>query len=72
LTLRIEDRGLGFDAQQVRGAGLGLVSMRERARLIRAELTVESTPQRGSAVSVRAPLGPGACHENSRGNAAPH
>ncbi len=53
LELSIADDGCGFDAAQSRaGDSLGLVSMRERARLIRAELSVESTPGLGTAIRV--------------------
>jgi signal transduction histidine kinase len=40
---------------------LGLVSMRERARLVRGQLTVSSRPGDGTSVEVRLPrIGPGA------------
>jgi PAS domain S-box-containing protein len=55
LTLVIEDDGVGFDASGVRGIGMGLASMEERARLIQAEFSVESRPGRGSAVQIRVP-----------------
>ena len=57
LTLAIEDDGVGFDVGRVRGIGLGLASMEERARLIRAEFAVESRPGGGSVVRVRVPGG---------------
>jgi PAS domain S-box-containing protein len=57
LTLTIEDDGIGFDATRARGVGLGLASMEERARLIQAELTVDSRPGHGSVVRVRVPRG---------------
>jgi PAS domain S-box-containing protein len=56
LTLTVEDAGVGFDVTGVRSVGLGLASMGERARLIRAEFSVDSQPGRGSCVRVRAPL----------------
>jgi len=62
LTLTIEDRGVGFDVTRGRGVGLGLASMGERARLIRADLAVESRHGGGCRVRVRVPwsAGPGA------------
>jgi PAS domain S-box-containing protein len=57
LTLRVEDRGRGFGPGTVRGkAGLGLVSMRERARLVNGETRIDSAPGRGTVVQVRVPL----------------
>jgi signal transduction histidine kinase len=57
LVLRVEDDGVGFDAAAVRaGPGLGLVSMEERVRLVRARLTIVSAPGRGTTVEVRAPV----------------
>lgn len=53
LELSIADDGCGFDASNSRaGDSLGLVSMRERARLISAELSLESTPGLGTTVRV--------------------
>jgi PAS domain S-box-containing protein len=60
LVLCIEDGGVGFDAARARGVGLGLASMEERARLVGAQLAVESRIGQGSAVRVRVPLARGA------------
>jgi signal transduction histidine kinase len=58
LVLRVQDKGVGFDAAAVRSQpGLGLSSMEERVRLIGAELSVTSDPGRGTTVEVRIPLG---------------
>lgn len=46
----VRDDGLGFRASD--GEGLGLVAMRERARDLDAELSVESEPGRGTRVRV--------------------
>ncbi|MEA2710069.1 MAG: two-component system, NarL family, sensor kinase, partial [Phycisphaerales bacterium] len=57
IVLRICDSGIGFDTPRLRtGPGLGLASMRERARLVDAELTVTSAPGHGATIEVRAPL----------------
>jgi signal transduction histidine kinase len=56
LILQVRDRGKGFDVAARGKAGLGLSSMRERVRLVRARLTVLSRPGEGTRVSVRVPL----------------
>jgi PAS domain S-box-containing protein len=56
LFLRVRDRGVGFEVAARGKAGLGLESMRERARLIQARLTVRSRRGEGTKVTVRAPL----------------
>ena len=58
LTLTIEDDGCGFDRAEVTGhRGLGLASMAERARMIQAELEVESQPDQGTRIRVSTPVG---------------
>lgn len=47
-TVVIEDNGRGFDTDDVRAEGLGLVGMRERVELHEGRLTVESTPASGT------------------------
>jgi signal transduction histidine kinase len=62
LTLIIEDDGVGFspngskDPNGGAKSSLGLISMRERATLIRASLDIESSPNNGTTVFVKAPL----------------
>jgi PAS domain S-box-containing protein len=56
LVLHVRDRGAGFEVAAQRRSGLGLESMRERARLIRARLTVHSRPGEGTQVMLRVPL----------------
>ncbi|MDQ1348371.1 MAG: hypothetical protein QG573_1745 [Acidobacteriota bacterium] len=59
LELEIVDSGIGFDPSEPRpGAGLGLVSMAERARLIAARFEIDSAPGRGTRISVRVALTP--------------
>jgi len=51
LQLAVSDNGGGFDPERSRErASLGLASMRERVRLLRGELDIESTPGRGTTV----------------------
>ena len=53
----VEDDGSGFTpSAAVTSSGLGLEGMRERARLIGAELQIESAPGEGTSVLVRVPL----------------
>jgi two-component system, NarL family, sensor histidine kinase DevS len=47
-TVVIEDDGRGFDTDDVRDEGLGLVGMRERVELHDGRLTVESAPGSGT------------------------
>ncbi len=57
ITLTVADSGQGFNPSAVRGrAGLGLVSMSERIRLIEGTLSVDSRPGEGAKITVRAPL----------------
>ena len=51
VLLAVKDDGVGFDPDEPRGRGsLGLVSMRERLRLVSGTLDVESAPGHGTAV----------------------
>jgi len=57
LVLQVVDFGVGFDLQTMRSKHtLGLVSMRERARLVHARLVVSSDPGRGTSVEARIPV----------------
>lgn len=58
----VEDNGNGFDVDRMldpsmRERSLGLYGMRERAALVGARLTIESSPGSGASVFVEAPLG---------------
>lgn len=54
VLLRVTDDGAGFDPLTVRG-GLGLVSMRERLRLVGGEIVIDSHPSCGTRINVRVP-----------------
>jgi signal transduction histidine kinase len=57
VLLSVQDDGIGFDSAEVqKQPGLGLSSMRERARLIHGEFSIQSQPERGTLITVRAPL----------------
>jgi len=60
IELCISDTGVGFNpASAHRKGGLGLISIRERLRLIDGCLTIESEPLHGTRIRVRAPLAGG-------------
>ncbi len=57
IRLRIVDAGVGFDpAVRSTSAGIGLVSMRERLRLVGGTLSVQSEPMRGTEILAAVPL----------------
>ncbi len=56
LSVSIRDNGRGFDPETVEKGHYGLVSMRERAALISAELSIDSRAHDGTTVVVRIPL----------------
>jgi signal transduction histidine kinase len=59
-SLKIRDDGRGFDVNNpvkasAAGSGMGIRNMKSRARLIEAELTMDSIPGKGSTISVFLP-----------------
>jgi len=56
IHLLIRDSGMGFDPEGTSGDGLGLISMRERVRLMKGTISVRSKPKFGTEISVRVPL----------------
>ena len=58
ISLCVSDPGAGFNPEDTQGrTGLGLVSMRERLRLLGGDFAVESEPSHGTRILVRVPLG---------------
>jgi signal transduction histidine kinase len=56
LELIVEDTGDGFDPKILEGrAGLGFVSMRERLRLVRGTIRVQSAPGQGTRIEAWVP-----------------
>jgi signal transduction histidine kinase len=56
LVLKIVDDGQGFDVEVARqNGGLGLVSIAERGRMVKAAVSVHSDPGHGTTVDVRVP-----------------
>lgn len=64
VSLSVRDNGLGFDPGQLAytGGHLGLLSMRERVRLTKGTLEIESSPLQGTQIRVEIPLDPGVLH----------
>ena len=60
-VMTITDDGVGFDVKQKKesgsgSSGLGLKSMRNRAKMIGADLAIQSEPGKGTSISVTVPL----------------
>jgi signal transduction histidine kinase len=58
VELQIVDSGVGFEPKQVPHAGLGLVSMRERALALNGDLAIDAGPGRGTRIRVWIPFEP--------------
>jgi signal transduction histidine kinase len=54
--LTVKDRGKGFDLSTAQNTGLGLISMRERARLVDGDLAIDSRPMGGTTIHARVPV----------------
>ena len=52
IELTVKDNGVGFDQEHVR-SGRGLSNIRSRAERLQAQLTITSTPGRGTNVTIR-------------------
>ena len=68
LTLRIEDRGHGFDPESVwkNARSSGLSGMRERAILLGGRLMIDSAPGSGTTITAELPLLDGGESESER------
>jgi PAS domain S-box-containing protein len=56
IYLRVSDSGVGFNSHSPAASGLGMVSMRERLRLVGGQLHIESEPGHGTRVEAWVPL----------------
>ena len=57
VLLSLEDDGVGFDAEVVRGrGGLGLIGMEERARMVNGNLSIAARPGHGTRIALEVPL----------------
>ncbi|MFH1851828.1 MAG: PAS domain-containing sensor histidine kinase [Candidatus Neomarinimicrobiota bacterium] len=61
IDLKINDNGTGFEttaaAGRTVGRGLGLTGIRERAKLVGGEVTIESVPGTGTSLALHIPYG---------------
>lgn len=57
LTVSITDDGVGFDMTQPANGHFGLMSMRERARVVGGQMTIESDTGHGTTIKVILPIG---------------
>jgi signal transduction histidine kinase len=53
--VKVHDDGIGFDPAHVR-EGIGLKNLRERARDLNGNFTIDSTPETGTTITLRAPV----------------
>lgn len=57
LVMQISDNGTGFDSSRLsEGTSLGLLGMRERARLVGGSMRISSTQGKGTSILARLPL----------------
>ena len=57
IHLRVSDSGLGFDPDAaMKGGGLGLISMRERIKLVKGEFSIDSQLRYGTRIHAMVPL----------------
>lgn len=55
ILLEVRDNGRGMDEELAVGGSLGILGMRERALLLKGNLTIHSTPGMGTTVTLRIP-----------------
>jgi PAS domain S-box-containing protein len=56
VQLQVTDAGAGFDLEQTKNRGLGLVSMQERVHQVHGKFSVESKPGKGTKIIAIVPL----------------
>ena len=56
LHVAIRDDGRGFDLDQAKGKGLGLISMEERVRHLGGTFSISPKPGDGTRIEIRIPL----------------
>lgn len=52
----LRDNGVGFDQSSMAGGGFGLKGMRERIEKVGGHLEIETTPGKGTCISIEVPL----------------
>jgi signal transduction histidine kinase len=56
-TLAFSDDGIGFDIEEKKNSGgSGLLNLQNRAKLISAQLILQSTPGNGTSITIKLPL----------------
>jgi PAS domain S-box-containing protein len=57
ITLILSDNGVGFDlSQNYASSGIGILSMKERARMLYGTCEIRSAPMKGTLITVKIPL----------------
>ncbi len=56
LNLVCRDNGEGFDVDRIKSGGSGLTNLQNRAKLIKAKLSIQSSPEAGTAFSIELPI----------------
>ncbi|RPK07609.1 sensor histidine kinase [Priestia endophytica] len=61
LYLEIRDDGIGFVQEEINNktGHYGLLGMRERVRILKGELIIQSQPQKGTVIKIEVPIGTG-------------
>ena len=54
--LTVRDSGIGFNPTAMRGRGLGLISMQERMKLVKGQLSIDSQPMHGTTIHALVPV----------------
>jgi PAS domain S-box-containing protein len=68
VRLTVQDWGIGFDPHEVKGERFGLRGIRERVRLLGGAADINSTPGKGTTITVELPLTEGDIDEDDNGN----
>lgn len=55
--LEVRDNGCGFDPEAIQLKSFGLAGMKERVLMLGGEISITSTPNRGTSINVRVPAG---------------
>jgi signal transduction histidine kinase len=56
IELTVRDSGIGFDVEETKGPGLGLISMKERLKAVRGRLDIRSQPRHGTTIHASVPM----------------
>ena len=56
LSLVCRDNGRGFEVERIKSGGSGLTNLQNRAKLIKAKLSIQSSPEAGTAFLIELPI----------------